>query len=121
MGIDRNDAGARRAHYRKNFEFFGAPVVVYLCMDRSLTPWSIFDLGMLSQSIMLAARELGLNSIPAVNLVAYPDLLRPELGIPEEMLVLFGLALGYGNPEDPVNKPRSLRRPIHEVARFIGV
>ena len=28
-----------------NYRLFNAPVVVYLCMDRCLTPWSLFDLG----------------------------------------------------------------------------
>jgi len=40
-----------------NYRLFDAPVVVYLCMDRCLTPWSMFDLGALSQSIMLSPRN----------------------------------------------------------------
>lgn len=74
MGVERDDPEARRASSRRNFEFFGAPVVAYLCMDRSLTPWSIFDLGSFCQSMMLAAQEYGVGSIPAVMLAAYPDL-----------------------------------------------
>lgn len=76
MGLDRNDEQVRRASSRRNFEFFDAPVVVYLCMDRTLTPWSIFDMGLFAQSLMLAAQEFGVDSVPAVNLVAYPDLIR---------------------------------------------
>lgn len=121
MGVDRNDEIARQAISRRNYEFFGAPVVVYLCMDRTLTPWSIFDMGMVAQSIMLAAQEFGVDSMPAVGLVAYPDLLRKELGIPDDLMVLMGLALGFGDPNHPVNKPRSLRRPVEEVVRFQGL
>lgn len=120
MGIDRSDSAARRASFRRNFEFFGSPAVVFLCFDRTLTPWSIFDTGMMAQSIMLAALEYGVNSVPAVNLVAYPDLIRQELGIPEDLFILIGLALGYGDPENPANKPRSLRRPVSEVVRLKG-
>ena len=120
MGVDRNDENARQANNRRNYEFFGAPVVVYLCLDRTLTPWSIYDLGMVSQSIMLAAQEYGVDSMPAVGLVAYPGLLRQELGIPDDLLVMMGLALGYGDADDPVNKPRSLRRPVEEAVRFKG-
>jgi len=51
-GIKRDDKAARQAIFEANYRFFGAPVVIDLCMDRSLTPWSIFDIGMLAQSIM---------------------------------------------------------------------
>jgi nitroreductase len=75
-GIKRDDKAARQAIFEANYRFFGAPVVIYLCMDRSLTPWSIFDIGMLAQNIMLEAQQYGLGSIPAYNLVSYPDLIR---------------------------------------------
>ncbi|MEW5897918.1 MAG: hypothetical protein AB1652_01925 [Bacillota bacterium] len=38
---------------------------------------------------LLAAREFGVDSIPAVNLVAYPDLIRAELEIPENLMSVF--------------------------------
>jgi hypothetical protein len=42
----------------------------------------MFDLGSLSQSIMLAAQEYGIDSAPAVNLVAYPKIIRKKLKFP---------------------------------------
>ena len=117
MGIDRDDKQAREVNVRRNYEFYGAPHVVYLCLDRTLTPWSYFDLGALSQTIMLAAQEFGVASIPAVSLVAYPELIRQELEIPENLMILIGIALGYEDPENIVNKPRSLRRSPEEVVR----
>jgi nitroreductase len=99
-----------------NFRFFGAPAVVYLCMDRTLSPWSLFDLGALSQSIMLAARELGVDSAPAVMLVGYPELIRSELGIPDNLAIVFGIALGYADADHPQNSFRISRRPLQEIA-----
>ena len=121
MGLSPADEAAKRVVTRRNYEFFGAPVVIYLCLERSLTPWSIFDVGMLAMSVMLAAQEYGVDSIPAVNLVAYPDLIRTELEIPENLMILLGLALGYADQEHPANKPRSVRRTIQEVVRFKGL
>lgn len=46
------------------------------------------------------------------------DLIRAELEIPDNLLVLSGIALGCGNPGHPANRPRSLRRSIQEVVRF---
>ena len=120
-GLAPDDEEVRRQSLRRNFEFFGAPAVLYLCQDRSLTPYSVFDLGMMAMSIMLAARELGVDSIPAVNLVGYPDILRAELDIPANLMIVMGLALGYGDPEQLVNKPRTPRRPIGDAVRLKGI
>jgi len=53
-------------------------------------------------------------------LVAYPDILRAELGIPEELSILLGIALGYGDAGHMQNRYRSPRRPLQEVARLEG-
>ncbi len=111
---------AREDIARLNHEFFRAPAVIYLCMDRSLTQWSIFDIGMLAQSIMLAATERGLGTVPAYNLVVYPGILRQELDIPEEMAVIIGIAIGYEDEDHPQNRFRSNRRPAEEVVRLRG-
>jgi nitroreductase len=103
-----------------NYKLFNAPVVVYLCMDRCLTPWSLFDLGAMSQSIMLSAEEQGLGSAVAVTLAAHPDLIRRELGIPDDLAVVIGIALGHPDPASPQNKFRSSRRPLADVIRFSG-
>lgn len=121
LGIDPGDSAARRALGEQNFRLFGAPVVVYLCMDRTLSPWSLFDMGSLAQSIMLAAQQYGVDSAPAVMLAAYPDLLRAQLGIPCDLSILLGVALGIGDSGHLYNSYRSPRRPLQEVARFIDL
>lgn len=119
-GIKRDDKAAMKTIFEMNYRFFGAPAVIYLCMDRTLTPWSMFDTGMLAQSIMLAAQQYGLGSIPAWMLAIYPDLIRAELEIPEELSIIIGLALGVSDTQNPQNKFRSPRRDISEVVRFKG-
>jgi nitroreductase len=103
------------------FQFFGAPMVIYLCLDRMLTAWSIFDMGLLAQSIMLAAQHYGVDSTVAAQLVSYPDLIRAELGIPDHLLILIGIALGYRDQQHPLNQYRSSRRPLQEVVRLKGL
>ncbi len=120
LGIDRNDTAARQTLSERGFQFFGAPVVVYLCLDRTLTPWSIFDLGMMAQSIMLAAEERGVGTAVAYTLVTYPGLIRSELDIPENHSIIIGIALGYAEEDDPQNSYRSPRRSLTEIATFKG-
>jgi len=107
-------------HWLRNFEFFGAPAVAYLCMDKSLGFWSIFDLGLLSQSLMLEAKEWGLDSIPALMLVAYPDVIREELSIPKHFSVVFGIGVGYGTEQSRPNGFPSPRRSLSEAVRYEG-
>ena len=120
LGIDPNDKEARNKMTENNFRFFDAPVVIYACMDRNLSSWSLYDMGLVSQSLMLAAQHYGLNTIPAVLLVAYPDLIRQELNIPEELAIVIGIALGYGDPDSIYNKYITSRRPVEEFVRIIG-
>jgi nitroreductase len=104
-----------------NYHFFHAPVVAYICMDKTLTPWSIYDLGLFSQSLMLAARHFGLDSAPAVTLAAHLDLIRKELKIPDDLSIIIGIALGYADAEHPQNKFRSPRRSVKEAVTFEGI
>jgi nitroreductase len=104
-----------------NRRFFGAPCAVYLCMDRMLGDWSIFDLGAMCHGITLAALEHGVESAIAINLVVYPDVLREHLSIPENLLVVMGIALGYADTADPEDSFRSVRRPLGDAVRFAGL
>lgn len=104
-----------------NYHFFYAPAVAYLCMDRTLTPWSVFDLGLLAQSIMLAAQNYGVDSATAVTLVAHPDLVRQELKIPDDLSIIIGIALGFADPGHPQNQFRSSRRTVQDAVTFLGI
>lgn len=116
MGEPKVDEDMLTANYR----FFNAPVVIYLCMDRTLTPWSVFDLGSLAQSIMLAAKGDGLDTAPALMLVSFPDLIRAELGIPDSHSIIIGIALGFGDSKKHANEFRSPRCPLSEVMHVKG-
>ena len=120
VGIARDDQDARRKLSMGNFRFFEAPVVIYLCMDRSFGPWSMYDLGAFSQSIMLAAQGHGLNTIPAVMLAGFPEIIRAELKIPEELSIIIGIALGYGDPTNAESRFISSKRPVDDFVRLIG-
>lgn len=115
-GVSLVTENAAKMFGELNQEFFHAPEVVYLCMDKGFTSWGMFDLGAVSQSIMLAAAERGLATMPAVELVHYPEVLRSKLGIPDNLLVVFGIAIGYEDTQHPINKFKSVRRPVSDVA-----
>lgn len=121
IGIDREDKAGRQKLVEYNYRFFDAPVVAFLCMERTLTPWSAFDMGAFSQSVMLAAHRYGVDSIPAVMMTSYPELIREALQIPSELMIIFAIGLGYQDEKNPINRFRSARRPLDEVVRFKGI
>jgi nitroreductase len=87
-------------------------------MDKTLSEWSLYDIGAYSQSFMLAALEQGLSTIPAITLTLYPDILRRELAIPDNLKITIGIAVGYADKEHGINKLVSSRSQIAGTVRF---
>lgn len=121
LGLDPSTPEGLHDFSLPNYRFYGAPVVIFLGFERSLLPWALYDLGALSQSIMLAAQQLGMDSIPSYSLVLYSDLLHQGLGIPQDIAVAVGIALGYRDEDAVLNSFRSRRRPPDEVIRLLGL
>lgn len=103
-----------------NQSLFYAPAVIFVCMDKILSEWSLYDIGAYSQSIMLAAVEEGLDTIPAISLVLYPDVIRKELSIPENLKLTIGIAIGYANKDNKINNFKSSRTQPSENVRFFN-
>lgn len=102
----------------RNFEFYGAPCALFLFMDRSLTPWSIFDMGLFAQSILLAAHSFGLESCLQAMLAIYPDAVRGLLNIPKSKQLVIGISLGYPDLEARINSYRSERIPPDNFVKW---
>jgi nitroreductase len=64
LGIDRDDAAGRLAQYKKNFEFFDAPVALFITIDRRLGPGQWADLGGYIHALAFLARGYGLDTCP---------------------------------------------------------
>jgi nitroreductase len=120
-GTSPEDPAFHHAFLMANRRFFDAPCCVLLCMDKTLGAWSMFDLGALSQSICLAAQGHGVDSAIAINFVLYPDVLRAELQIPEELAIVVGVALGYVDHAGAEDAFRAERAPLGDVVRFAGL
>src|SRR5512137_1906754 len=60
LGIARRDMAARDRQMRRNFEFFGAPTVIFLFVHAGLRAFSILDAGIFLQTLMLSAHARGL-------------------------------------------------------------
>ena len=59
-----------------NYILFNAPTMVYLTLNKGHSKYSVLDLGGIELAIMLAAKDHGVDSIPAYMTIMYPDILR---------------------------------------------
>jgi nitroreductase len=120
VGIPRDDKAARLAWFARNFQFFGAPVGVFFVIDRRMGHGQWAHMGMFMQSIALAALERGVGSCMQECWAMLRDTLHGHFRLPETEMVYCGMALGYADPNDPVNTLRTDRAEVDLFARFEG-
>ena len=119
LEIGRRDVEKMRAQHDRNFSFFDAPVGLIFTIDRRLNVGSWLDHGMFLQNVMIAARGRGLHTCPQAAFAPYHRQLRPLLDLPEEEMVVCGMALGYEDESKPENALRSERVPVDEFVTFV--
>lgn len=119
MGIGRQDAGGRLAATLRNFEFFDAPHVALLYMDRKFGVEVAVDIGAYLQTLLLAFQSYGIGTCAQASLRAYADAIAEEVGPPQHLQLLCGVSFGYPLPGAAVNEVRQARSPIEECVRFI--
>ncbi len=120
LGIERHDKERRLQQWAANYRAFDAPVMLMFFIDASLEVGSYMDYGMFLQSLMLAALEEGLATCPQAALAEYPHIVRDFLGYPTNALVVCGMALGYEDPEAPVNSYRTPRAEVETFTTFFS-
>lgn len=118
LNIQKGDREAMAKQHGRNFELFGAPVVLMFTIDRDLEMGSWLDYGMFLQNIMIAARGCGLHTCPQAALANYPHIIRRHLGIGEDQIIVCGISIGYADPDDPVNEFQPDRMPLEEFVTY---
>jgi len=118
LGIARGDLEARQRAASANWQFFGAPVGLFLYIDRSMGKPQWADVGMYLQTVMLLLRAEGLHSVPQMAWSVYRTTVAKVLSPPKELMLYCGMSIGY---EDvTVDQPRTGRAPLDETVTFVG-
>lgn len=118
LGIERGDTERRREQWAANYRAFDAPAVLFFFMEAGMETGSFLDYGMFLQSFMLAAVAQGLATCPQAALGEYPYIVKRELDYPENSILICGMALGYEDPDAPVNSYRTPRVVVDGFTHF---
>ena len=93
----------RIAQARKNYQFFGAPVGIFITVNKVLGPNGWGHVGHYIQSLCLAAVGKGLGTCLQEAWAGYPNLLRKHLNYGDDEVLWCGISLGYEDVNEVVN------------------
>jgi nitroreductase len=120
INVARADKPARYRQYARNFEFFGAPVGLFVSIERSFVLGQWIDLGSFIENIMLLARDHGLHTCPQEAWASFSRTVSAFLNLPANMMLFCGVALGHADDAAPINSWRAPRVPLTDFASFSG-
>ena len=120
LSIARDDKEARLQHFLKMFSFFDAPAIVLVAVDKELSiEYAMLDAGIFLQTFCLLAHDRGLGTCILSAMVSYPDIARELFSVPKCKLFVMGAALGWPNPDAPVNCFERQRGALDEFVRWV--
>lgn len=120
LGLAREDGPGRVAQMARNWDSFGAPVQLFTYTRKYMGPPQWSDMGMWLQTVMLLLREAGLDSCPQEIWAMYGSYMRELLDIDDDHIFFCGMAIGYRDPDAPINNFDVSRVAIADTIQFRG-
>ena len=97
LEIPRDNKMGRLMWFAKNFQAFGAPVLMLIHTPRYMGPPQWSDVGMYMQTVMLLAREHGLHTCAQEIWSLVPGTVGQFLEVPSNLMLFAGMALGHAD------------------------
>ena len=119
LGIERGEKEKMHTQHGRNYEFFDAPVGLMFTIDRFLEIGSWLDYGMFLQNIMVAARGVGLHTCPQAAFAPYHKIIRQQMSISDDEVIICGMSLGFIDPDAPENTLLTERESVKNFTTFI--
>jgi nitroreductase len=121
LGIKREDKDARNQLHARMASLFDAPCLIVACIPRDvLAEYAMLDMGLVVQTICLLAHAKGLGTCIMAAAVRYPDLLRKIASIPDDRRIVMGIALGFPDPNYPLNRFERKRAKPREIVHWLN-
>jgi nitroreductase len=120
QGIKRDDKEARDKYYQGMVSVFDAPCLLLACISRdNLVEYQMLDIGLIAQTICLAAYDKGLGTCLLAAAARYSAEIRKIAAIPEDKKIVVGIALGYPDPSFPLNNFERDRAKLTEFVHWM--
>lgn len=121
LNIRRDDKEARNRQAEFMAGLFNAPCLLVMCIpaSHSSVQYALLDIGLISQTICLAAHDRGLGTCLMAMAVIHPQILRKVAGIPEDRKIAVGIAMGYPDPDFPLNSFERKRVGVKEFVKWV--
>ena len=120
LEIGRDDFEARDKQMQENFHFFGAPVGMFITMDKRLATGTFMDVGMFIQSILVGARGEGLHSCGQVAFTKFHTLIAEQLKFKENEMLVCGVSIGYEDTSAAENALRVEKLQYSDFTTFLS-
>jgi nitroreductase len=120
LEIGRDDFEARDKQMQENFHFFGAPVGMFITMDKRLATGTFMDVGMFIQSILVGARGEGLHSCGQVAFTKFHTLIAEQLEFKENEMLVCGVSIGYEDTSAAENALRVEKLQYSDFTTFLS-
>jgi nitroreductase len=102
-----------------SLNFYDAPAVILLALDKSLPLDRLFDLGAAVENLLLLAASQGLGTCVIGIALRYRDLILEELQLPESLNLVMTIAVGVPDPAQPLAAFKSERQDLAEFLTWI--
>lgn len=119
VGIARGEHQKMHEQHAKNFDFFGAPTVLFFSIPRMMEQGSWLDYGMFLQNILIAANARGIGSCPQAAFISYHKIVAEHLSFADDEQLVCCISLGYENTHAPENQLQTERIPVQEFVQFV--
>jgi nitroreductase len=119
LGIAKGERERLDQQFARNYSFFDAPIGLFFTIDRIMGQGSWLDYGMFLQNVMLAAHARGLDTCPQAAFCKYHRIIARHLEIPEQQMLVCGMAMGYEDSSKIENRLRTEREPSTSFTRFL--
>lgn len=120
QGIKREDKAGRDKYYQDMVIMFDAPCLILACISRdNLVEYQMLDIGVIAQTICLAAHDKGLGTCLLAAAARYPAEIRKIAAIPDDQKIVVGIALGYPDPSAPINTFDRQRAGLDEIVHWM--
>ncbi|WP_449432054.1 nitroreductase [Pseudomonas putida] len=119
VGIAKGEKDKMHLQAQRNYRLFDAPVGLMFTIDRVMGHGSWLDYGMFLQTLMVAARTLGLHTCPQAAWNNFAKVVMPLIGAGSNEMLVCGMALGYADESAPVNTYYSPRETVENFTRWV--